>query len=106
MKIEEMEQIAGARSKGRWLFIKNIHGYTTHDLYDNEIKGTWTSWDTKDRDDADARFSAMAASKMDALLKLATCAKGIVETYQHFPNSICLDTLVAALAASINEVEK
>lgn len=105
MKIEEMEQIAGARSKGRWLFIKNIHGYQTHDLYDNEIKGTWTSWDSKDRDDADARFSAMAASKMDALLKLAICAKDIVTAYEHFPNTLCYDEAISQLKTSLNEVE-
>jgi hypothetical protein len=106
MTIEEMEAIAGARSKGRWLFIKNLHGYTTHGLYDNEIKGTWTSWDTKDSDDADARFSAMAASKMDALLQLAACAKGIVEVYKHFPNTLCYDIAMQSLSANLDEVEK
>ncbi len=105
MTIDEMKAIAGARSKGRWLFIKNIHGYTTHDLYDDEIKGTWTSWDSKDRDDADARFSAMAASKMDALLELAASAKEWARTYME-PESMEHDRAVSHLFRSITELEK
>jgi hypothetical protein len=105
MTIDEMKAIAGARSKGRWLFIKNLHGYTTHSLYDNEIKGTWTSWDTKDSDDADARFSAMAASKIDALLELASAAKAWAHTY-YYPESMEHDRAVSALFSAIKKVEE
>jgi len=105
MTIDEMKAIAGARSKGRWLFIKNLHGYTTHDLYDNEIKGTWTSWDSKDRDDADARFSAMAASKIDALLELASAAKEWARTYME-PESMEHDRAVSKLFTTIKSVEE
>lgn len=75
MKIEEMKLIADARSKGRWNFIAKLHGYQISNENDYTIKGTWTSWDTADTDDADARFSAMAASNIDKLLHLAAEVK-------------------------------
>ena len=104
MTIDEMKAIAGARSKGRWLFIKNIHGYTTHDDFDSEIKGTWTSWDSKDRDDADARFSAMAATKIDALLTVAECVKEWARTYME-PESMEHERSVSKLFIAIKDLE-
>ena len=78
MKIEEMKAIADARSKGRWNFIAKLHGYQISNENDYTVKGTWTSWDTADTDDADARFSAMAATKIDKLLDLAQEVKHYV----------------------------
>lgn len=78
MRIEEMKAIADARSKGRWNFIAKLHGYQITNDNEYTVKGTWTSWDSADTDDADARFSAMAATKIDKLLELAQEVKDYV----------------------------